>query len=63
MQTLRETGLPVVAINTPQLRAFAVAVGQLAKTDRIDAQLIVRFGRDAHPEERPLPQENQTYPG
>jgi transposase len=38
-------------------------VGQLAKTDRIDAQLIARFGRDAHPEERPLSQENQRLLG
>jgi transposase len=60
---LHAAGLPVVVINPRQLRAFAVAVGQLAKTDRIDAQLIARFGRDAHPEQRPLPSENQRLLG
>jgi transposase len=52
-------GLPVVVINPRQLRAFATATGQLAKTDRIDAQVIARFGRDLRPEVRPLASENQ----
>jgi transposase len=51
--------LPVVVINPRQLRAFATAVGELAKTDRIDAQMIARFGRDVRPEIRPLATEKQ----
>ena len=56
---LHAAGVPVVSINPRQVRAFAQAVGQLAKTDRIDAQMIARFGRDLHPEIRPIPAENQ----
>lgn len=51
--------LPVVVINPRQLRAFSTAVGELAKTDRIDAQMIARFGRDVRPEIRPLATEKQ----
>jgi transposase len=32
--------LPVVVVNPRQVRDFARAVGQLAKTDRIDAQVL-----------------------
>lgn len=56
---LAVAGMPVVVINPRQLRAFATAVGQLAKTDRIDAQVIARFGRDLRPEIRPMATENQ----
>lgn len=37
--------LPVVRVNPHQVREFAKASGQLAKTDRIDAGLLARFGR------------------
>lgn len=60
---LQAAGLPAVVINPRQVRAFAVAVGQLAKTDRIDAQMIARYGRDAHPPQRPLPSESQRLLG
>lgn len=56
---LHAAGLPVVVINPRQLRAFAAATGELAKTDRIDARMIARFGRDVHPEVRPIPAEKQ----
>jgi transposase len=56
---LHEAGVPVVVINPRQLRAFATAVGELAKTDRIDARMIARFGRDVRPEIRPIPAEKQ----
>jgi transposase len=56
---LDEAGLPVVVINPRQLRAFATAVGELAKTDQIDARMIARFGRDVRPEVRPIPAEKQ----
>ena len=36
-------GLPVVVINPRQVRDFAQATGQLAKTDRLDAQILARF--------------------
>src|SRR6266511_2208506 len=36
--------LPVVVVNPRQVRDFARAIGQLAKTDRIDAAVIAHFG-------------------
>ena len=56
---LATAGLPVVLINPRQLRAFATAVGELAKTDALDARMIARFGHDVRPAVRPLPSENQ----
>ena len=40
---LAAAGLPVVVVNPAQVRAFAVAIGQRAKTDPIDARVIAHF--------------------
>lgn len=58
---LAEAGLPVVLVNPRQLRAFAVAVGELAKTDAIDARVIARFAHDVRPAVRSVPSENQRF--
>lgn len=58
---LAEAGLPVVLINPRQLRAFATAVGELAKTDAIDARMIARMAHDIQPEVRSLPGKNQRF--
>lgn len=47
--------LPIVVVNPAQVRAFARAVGQLAKTDAIDARILARFAQTVRPEARPLP--------
>jgi len=47
--------LPIVVVNPRQVRDFARATGQLAKTDAIDAQVLARFGEAIRPELRPLP--------
>jgi len=52
--SLAAAGLPVV-VNPAQVRAFAQAVGQRAKTDPIDAAMIARFVVATNPEIRPLP--------
>lgn len=49
--------LPVVVVNPAQIRAFARAVGQRAKTDPIDAGVIAHFAEATKPEPRPLPDE------
>ena len=49
--------LPVVVVNPRQVRDFAKATGQLAKTDRIDADLLALFAERVRPELRPLPDE------
>ena len=54
---LATAGLPVVIINPRQIRDFAKATGRLAKTDRIDADIIAHFGESIRPEIRPLKDE------
>jgi len=49
--------LPIVVVNPAQIRAFAKAVGQRAKTDPIDAGIIAHFAEATRPEPRPLPDE------
>lgn len=58
---LAEAQLPVVRINPRQLRSFATAVGELAKTDTIDARMIARFAHDVRPCVRPLPTKEQRF--
>jgi transposase len=52
---LTAAGLAVAVVNPRQVRDFAKAVGQLAKTDALDAQLLARFAEVVRPEPRPLP--------
>jgi len=54
---LAAAGLPVVVANPRQVRDFARATGQLAKTDRIDAGVLALFAERVRPEVRPLPNE------
>lgn len=46
--------LPVIVINPRQVRDFARATGQLAKTDRIDAVVLANFGATLKPAVRQL---------
>lgn len=54
---LAAAGLPVVVINPRQVRDFARATGQLAKTDRLDAQILAQFAQAIRPAVRPVPDE------
>jgi transposase len=56
-RALASAELPVVVVNPRQVRDFAKASGQLAKTDRIDALVLARFGQALRPSVRPLPDE------
>ena len=51
---LTAAGLPVVVANPRQVRDFARATGQLAKTDRLDADVLALFAERVRPEVRPL---------
>jgi transposase len=51
--------LPVAVVNPRQVRDFAKAVGRLAKTDAIDAQVLALFAERVRPEPRALPTEAQ----
>lgn len=48
-------GLPVAVVNPRQVRDFARATGKLAKTDRLDAQVLAQFAEAIRPSPRPLP--------
>lgn len=43
LDALHGAGLPVVRVNPRQVRDFAKAVGQLAKTDRLDARILAHM--------------------
>jgi transposase len=47
--------LPVVVANPRQVRDFARGTGQLAKTDRLDADILATFAERVRPAVRPLP--------
>jgi len=47
--------LPLAVVNPAQVRHFAQAVGQRAKSDPIDAAIIARFAEAVKPEPRPVP--------
>lgn len=49
--------LPVVVVNPRQVRDFARATGQLAKTDRLDAHILAHFAEAIRPPIRPVPDE------
>jgi len=52
---LATAGLPVVVANPRQVRDFARGLGQLAKTDPVDAAILALFAERVQPEPRPVP--------
>lgn len=50
----------VAVVNPRQVRDFARGLGILAKTDRLDARVIARFGEQAHPRPVELGSEKQA---
>ncbi len=54
---LAAAGLPLAVVNPRQIRAFAKACGQLAKTDKLDAAVIAHFADAVQPPARGVPDE------
>jgi transposase len=54
---LTAQALPIRVVNPRQVRRFAQATGILAKTDRLDAAVLVRFAQAVQLEPRALPSE------
>lgn len=52
---LDDAQVPVAVVNPRQVRDFARCLGRLAKTDRLDAQVLARYGEQIGPEPRPRP--------
>jgi transposase len=48
-------GMPVAVVNPARARQFAQALGRLAKTDAVDAQVLAEFADRVRPKARPLP--------
>ena len=55
--SLAAADIPLAVVNPRQIRDFARATGQLAKTDALDAKVIARFAETVRPVPRPLPDE------
>jgi transposase len=55
--TLKAAQVPTVVVNPRQVRACARAIGKLAKTDAIDAQLLAQLADRVRPSVRELPDE------
>jgi transposase len=54
---LAGAGCPVAVVNPRQVRDFAKATGELAKTDRIDASMLAHFAEAIRPRVQELPDE------
>ena len=57
VSALSQAHLPVVVVNPRQVRDFAKAVGRMAKTDRIDSEILAHFGEAVKPDVRLLKDE------
>lgn len=55
VRALMEARLPVIVVNPRQVRDFAKALGRLAKTDALDAQVLALFAARVQPPVRPQP--------
>lgn len=55
VRALVDVALPVVVVNPRQVRDFAKATGQLAKTDQLDAAILARFAEVVRPALRGVP--------
>ena len=58
---LGRAGLTTALVNPRRVREFAKAIGLAAKTDKLDARLLVRFARDARPKPTELPSEDDQH--
>jgi transposase len=50
LRTMQAVKLPVVRVNPRQVRDFAKACGILAKTDKLDAKVLARYGQAIQPD-------------
>jgi len=55
VQACDKTDLPIIVVNPISVRRYAQAIGVLAKTDRIDAQVIAQYAATLKPEFKPIP--------
>jgi len=63
VETLYAAGLPVSLVHPARVRKFAQGMNWLAKTDKIDARLLARFGEKANPRLVEMPSEQEKQLG
>jgi transposase len=56
---LSQAGLPVAVVNAKRVRDFAKSIGQIAKTDKLDARVLAHFAAVVRPEVRSLKSEEE----
>ena len=58
---LQAAGLKVAVVNARRIREFARATGRLAKTDKLDAEILAHYGAVIKPEpQEPLDEQSRT---
>jgi transposase len=63
VRELDQANLPVAVVNPTRVRNFARSAGQLAKTDKLDAEIIAQFAQAMRPKVRPLRTMQQEHLG
>jgi transposase len=53
--------LPLAVVNPSRVRQFARSTGRLAKTDKLDAQVLAHFAQAVQPRTRPLRTEEEEH--
>lgn len=61
VKTLQQKGYRVSSVSPSRIRSFAQALGTLAKTDPIDAQVIAQFGESIKPRESEMREEHAVH--
>jgi transposase len=61
VRALQRAAIAVAVVNPRQARDFAKATGRLAKTDKIDAEVLAHFAEVIRPEPRPLTDEQTQH--
>lgn len=61
LEALQAARLHVAVVNPARVRAFAQGTGQLAKTDRIDAMVLARYGAFMQPAAKEMPSKARAH--
>jgi transposase len=61
LTALYEANLPFCRVHPGRVREFARSIGLLAKTDKLDARLLARFGEAVKPATTALPGEDEQH--
>lgn len=61
LDELYAAGLPIARVNPGRVREFAKSIGQLAKTDKLDARILARYAELVRPTQATLPSEAEQH--